>query len=875
MPGATQNIHVLHVDDDPAFVEVAADLLEQEGDGLTVQTANSASEGLDLLEDEQFDCVVSDYDMPGTDGLDLLESVREGYPDLPFILCTGKGSEEIASQAISAGVTDYLQKDSATEQYEVLANRIHNFVAQTRAERRATETEQYLEELATVSNDTLWMFSADWEECLYMNEAYSELYGQSLDTVRESVWNALEAVHPDDREDVEEVLNRLSNGEEMDYEHRVNAAEDYQRWVWVQAIPIRDDQGEVVRIAGFSRDITERKQREQQLQANYAFNEVALESVLDFYWVLDTDGYVTDWSDEDGTVTGYPSEEAVGMHSTEMFPVREREYIREKIAELRETGSVTAEADFRRKDGELVPYRFDGTVMTDDGQVERLCGFGQDISEQREREQQLREERDLNEQIINTIPDIFSVADVDGELQRWNTRVPDVTGYTEAELAGKNAVEFFAEEDREQVSEAIEQTLATGQATVDARVRTADAELIPYEFTGARLTDSDGDMSGLVGIGRNITEQQQREHALEELHEATRDLMRATTSEEVATIGSETATEVLELSMNGIHLFDAETDTLVPVAWTEQSDELLGGSPPPLPLEDSIAGQAYRAREAERYGNVQEADRPFNADTPFRSELYLPLGDHGVFILSSTEPDAFDATDEALAHVLASNVETALDRVEQRQQLRRERDKLDEFASVVSHDLRNPLNLAQVRLELARDECASEHLENVEYGITRSLSLIDDLLVLAKQGASVGEKEDVDLAAVVEHSWQTIDPTDVTLAVDIEKTIRADESRLKQLVENLLRNAVKHTEGEVTVEVGGLPGGFYVADDGAGIPADEPEQVFDPGFSTSESGTGFGLKIVREIADAHGWDARVTASESGGARFEFTGVESE
>ncbi|GCF14118.1 hypothetical protein Harman_20530 [Haloarcula mannanilytica] len=126
-------ISVLHVDDEPGLAETAAGFLRHENGGFSVETVTSASEGLERL-DDGFDCVVSDYDMPEMNGIEFLKAVRASYPDLPFVLFTGKGSEEIASEAISAGVSDYLQKRGGTERYALLANRITNLVAKHRAE---------------------------------------------------------------------------------------------------------------------------------------------------------------------------------------------------------------------------------------------------------------------------------------------------------------------------------------------------------------------------------------------------------------------------------------------------------------------------------------------------------------------------------------------------------------------------------------------------------------------------------------------------------------------------------------------------------------------------------------------------------------------
>ena len=172
MTAIAETICILHVDDEPGFADMAATFLEREDDRVDVQTATSATAGLKILADNDIDCVVSDYDMPERNGIQFLEAVREEYGSLPFILYTGKGSEEIASDAISAGVTDYLQKESGTDQYAVLANRITNAVESQRVKR---ERNRQLDAIET-AQEGISILDEDGE-FIFVNEAYADLYG--------------------------------------------------------------------------------------------------------------------------------------------------------------------------------------------------------------------------------------------------------------------------------------------------------------------------------------------------------------------------------------------------------------------------------------------------------------------------------------------------------------------------------------------------------------------------------------------------------------------------------------------------------------------------------------------------------------------------
>lgn len=207
------------------------------------------------------------------------------------------------------------------------------------------------------------------------------------------------------------------------------------------------------------------------------------------------------------------------------------------------------------------------------------------------------------------------------------------------------------------------------------------------------------------------------------------------------------------------------------------------------------------------------------------------------------------------------------------EETKKERDRFEEFASIVSHDLRNPLNVAQGRLELARNESDNEHLAAVARSHDRMNSLIDDLLTLAHQGGEDSDTETVDLASLADSCWQNVDTSEATLKVKTEQKIQADPNVFQQILENLFRNAIEHSDEDVIITVGDVAEGFYVEDDGPGIPQEKRENVFEWGYSTRRDGTGLGLNIVKQGVEAHAWDIRATEGSDGGARFEITNVE--
>lgn len=231
-------------------------------DRVAVDTAHSISEALDRLRTDEFDCVLSAYRLPDEDGVTFLRQIRDFDSGLPFVLCVADGTERVASEAISAGVTDYVRNEPGVDQAETVAARVRDAVSEP-----AADHEPEVRELTDATEDVLWLISGDWEEVLFVNSAYATVWGHPEAKLREDPTSFLDAVHPDDRPRAEAAVKRLTGGDSVEVELRVDPTGDFRRHVSVQAEPIFDRDGSVTRIAGVSREVTEQRARQRVCRA--------------------------------------------------------------------------------------------------------------------------------------------------------------------------------------------------------------------------------------------------------------------------------------------------------------------------------------------------------------------------------------------------------------------------------------------------------------------------------------------------------------------------------------------------------------------------------------------------------------------------------
>ncbi|MFC4407490.1 PAS domain-containing protein [Haloarchaeobius iranensis] len=207
-------------------------------------------------------------------------------------------------------------------------------------------------------------------------------------------------------------------------------------------------------------------------------------------------------------------------------------------------------------------------------------------------------------------------------------------------------------------------------------------------------------------------------------------------------------------------------------------------------------------------------------------------------------------------------------------ELQRQKERLDEFAHLVSHDLRSPLSVADGYLDLLGADVDHEYIGKIANAHERMERIIEGVLTLAREGREIGDRQPVSIRALATEAWETVETGAATLAVVDDTTLEADRDRLQQVFENLYRNALEHgapdDAHELTVTVGTLAAdGFFVADDGVGVPESVQEELFEAGESSDPDGTGFGLAIVERVVTAHGWTVELVDSHDGGARFEI------
>ena len=461
-------------------------------------------------------------------------------------------------------------------------------------------------------------------------------------------------------------------------------------------------------------------------------------------------------------------------------------------------------------------------------------------------------------------------------LKDQNSRFVNATEIETAESSGPNRKQVIGLTDYDIYERPLadelfeeEQRLLETEEPIEEKIEhyKQDGEDKWISTTKVPRYDEDRQLLGLVGNVKDITSIKRQERAMAALHDVSRRLVRAESRQEVGETAVEIAAEIEQLPKARVDLFDFEDGGLQTVAetdgidWDEQSFRQAAATRTPRYRADAGEFMAVEIDEHEH----RELELPDGIDAVWG--LRLPLGEHGVLGVDSGG-ETLDPFTVELAHVLSSNVEAALDRTQQERRLTAQSERLEEFAALSSHELRNRLQIALGTAERARAEEDIGAIDDVIETLSRMNRLVSQLLTLARTGSVSRSTESIALSGIAERAWDVAGRTEMTLDIEGDAVVTADREALLEVFEMLFRTIVDATESE-HVRVGTLPDGFFIEDDGSAV---DPTELFEPTRSGSGSASD-SIYLVSAIADAHSWDIEVQSIDYGGTRFAFRGVD--
>ncbi|ESS09811.1 MAG: PAS sensor histidine kinase [uncultured archaeon A07HN63] len=535
------------------------------------------------------------------------------------------------------------------------------------------------------------------------------------------------------------------------------------------------------------------------------------------------------------TLTGYSVSEALGENCRYL---QGRNTDQAKIAALREAidneESITVELRNYRKDGSEFWNRVTVTPIYDDGgSLIRYLGTQQDVTDRKEDKKELQAERAFTQQALDTLDDLFYVVDTDGCIQRWNKRVTAVTGYTPAEVDGMKLTELCSSSDRQPISEAIETTLRDNSTTVTAKLRTKDGEMIPFEWSNTRLTDTDGETIGIVGIGRDISQRRERERRFQAL---------------------------VEESNDSISIVDADGR----FQYQSPSIESILGYDPTELVGDSV--WKYIHPNDHETAQCWFASVVNSGDTAETVELRVRHADGSWQWMEASGNDQI--TNSAVdGYVINSRKITARKQREQH---------LCILDRVLRHNFRNGMNVIRGRAEAIQSTAPTTAAAYANEIINKSDELIEltekqrRLTSLIRDDSAV---KTFDLRELLQCSVSTViaehPDAEVTIECPAEIQIQTTTDIEKAIIE-LVTNAVVHNDADApTVTVSATQSAeliqISVADDGPPIPEAERCVLAERLQQTPLfHGSGLGLWLVKLIISKVGGNIHLSRSDSGG-----------
>jgi PAS domain S-box-containing protein len=842
-------IRVLHVDNDAEFLEVARHCLEEQGP-FQVDTASSAKEALEKLHNADYDVVVADYQMPGKNGLELLKELRQEGMAIPFILLTCKGKEEIAVEALNSGVEQYIDKQgNATVTYEELKHGILSAVKRRRTEKRLNESENLLRQITENIQDRLIVTDENLI-ITYASASLKRISGyEPSETIGKSIY---QFIHPNDltkaMETVKEVFKDRSGGK---LEIRIKRADgSYALMEGISKVLV-DENSQITGIVITSRDITERKQIEENLQKNEErFKQVA-DNAQTWMWEVDSNGVYTHASPSVEKVLGYKPEEIVGKkHFYDLFIPEEREELKEKAFQ-----SFAKKSPFRNfmnrnlhKNGNIV-WLYTSGIPIEDGKGNLLGyrGADTDITEHKSVEQTLKESEEKYRKLFEEAIDAIFVADFEtGIFTDCNRSATELVGRKKSEIIGMHQRLLHPKEViKGDFSKTVIQHCTDKEGTtVEDQIITKNGEIRDVTIKG-NLFEVNGKKM-LRGVFRDITESKKTS---EKAYFQAR-LLNAIGQ---AIIATDTNGNIIYWNHAAEQLYGwSEAEVLgrniVDVTPAETSKEQAAKV-----LAKLMAGESWSGEFVAK-GRDNTSFSAIGTETPITNDKGEIIGIIGVSTDISEQKWMQEVFNDAIGKVVELN------------------EKLHVVGSLSRHDLRNKLAALNGRIFLLKERLNGNiegllQLQEMELAAKQMLRILEFERIYEQVGV-----EELKCIDVEKHLNEAVSLFSNLKGAEMINechglTVLAD-SLLRQVFYNLIDNTLKYGEKVSRIRVhykeeeNQLK--LMYEDNGVGIPEEIKSNLFKEGFG---KGTGYGLYLMKRICEAYGWTIQETGKYGQGVQF--------
>ncbi|MFW6083454.1 MAG: PAS domain S-box protein [Thermoplasmatota archaeon] len=868
-------MRVLLVDDEPGIVEQGKIFLEREGnffledknEKLNVDSVQAIGDAMEKLENEDFDAVVSDYKMPDKTGIDLLKTLRDRGNDIPFIMFTGKGWEEVAMKALNNGADQYLQKGwDPKAQYGVLAKSIVQVVEKNR-------NQKMYETLFETAKDAF--FIMDGEEFIECNQGALDMFNcDRADIIGEEPYMFSPETQPDGSDSGElsrRRINRALNGKSQYFEwvHQTYDGEKFDAEVVLNSMDISGKRY----LMSIVRDITGRKEAQKKLKEEKDKLQKYIDVADVIMLVLDKDKDIKMINQTGYRILGCEEGNMIGQNWVKNFipePSREDAFNKfDKLLNdnLEDQTSIIQSVITKRGRERIVEWNY--KILEDEKGEKSILASGNDITDLKQAEEKFRT-------FFDEIRDGIFVTTIGGEdagkIIEANPAASEMTGYSINELKGKNIIEDISVIQSEELKHGIRESelLEEGEIRLTEKKRKKDGSefwsevvITPIEFEGEEVALSvNRDISG-----RKETEQELKESKdkIEKLHEIAVEMESAKTREEVFELTIEAAEKVLEFDLCTI-LIPEGNELVVKASSSKVSPE----NQKHMPMDDSIAGKTYSHHKKFMIDDLHEDKESYPNSEKYKSGISIPVGNHGVFQAKSLKKSDFDENDLEMAELLMSHVNNALTRIQS--------DDREEFLlTLLRHDLKNKTQVIRGYLQILEDaDIPAKYKDMIDKTMNAT---IEGQELLEKVGTlkDINREEEVREVNVDMYLRDAIEKNRTNLEEDIDLEydgISIDVMGgplLKELFYNIIENSALHSEGDkIKISVKEEENNIKVniEDNGVGIEEDKKDEIFQRGYKGRGSkGLGIGLHLTKNIAENYGGTIKVDDSELGGAKF--------